>query len=151
VVGEALTWVEPKVRELHVLGLTVAAAPAGCSVLLAMEAKAVQVFAAPAQQDLKNAVQIRKGRIARDQNSPPYQRADAGQHQAELIDGTGVCQDGSAHLVSLPLPSPKLEISYPPEFNALSGYARYQRAQVRMISFATRWPLKLIMTGGGDT
>jgi hypothetical protein len=58
----------------------------GHAVLPAVDDKAVQVLVAPAQGELEGGVEVGDAAVAADKEPAPDQRADATQHDAELVD-----------------------------------------------------------------
>jgi hypothetical protein len=58
----------------------------GDATLPAVDDEAVQVLVAPAEGELEGGVEVGDAAVAADQEAAPDQRADATQHDAELVD-----------------------------------------------------------------
>ena len=55
----------------------------------AMDKEAVQMFAAPIESSLKDAMEFGETGFVEHEQSPPNQRTDAAEHYAKLIDRSG--------------------------------------------------------------
>jgi hypothetical protein len=62
------------------------AAPLWNPVVLAVNAKTVQVFVAPVESDLESVMEFGEARFAGDQQAAPDQRTHAAEHDPKLID-----------------------------------------------------------------
>jgi len=80
-VTEALASVETEGAQHDVPGIGTVAA-----IILAIDVEVMQVFVAPVKDDLDHGMELSQGVVASDQESPPDERADASQDDAQLID-----------------------------------------------------------------
>ena len=87
-VRESLEPPQMEAVEVHPSGIDAdhAATIAVDGVFPAADLKAVQVVIAPTESDLQCFVELPHRAVGADEKPPPYQRADAPQHHAELKD-----------------------------------------------------------------
>lgn len=87
-VGEAFSWAQAKLSQLHGVGIVLETHPTcmGTSIVFSVDAKAIEVFIAPAKDDLECGVELCDGGVTENQQAAPDYRTDPAQDDAQLID-----------------------------------------------------------------